>query len=127
MASLASNFPIYFFGCIRQPGHYWWAPPHQNLKFRAPPEIGIPDAWERIDGNFVPEGTSYNVEGHASLLYEDDWTLLAFWDRTIDKRPGSNAAFVARGTLSFDEICDLAKEHFAGVWARFHYSIIHVE
>jgi hypothetical protein len=51
------------------------------------------------------------------------WTALAFWDRSVDDRYGSNSVFILRGALSFEEAVTLAREQFPEVWARFSFTV----
>ncbi len=115
------DYPVYFFGCEnKQGGHYWWTP--DMARYFDGEKIGAP--WKHIDGQHTPKGKHYEQQGHAALVHDRDWTILAFVDRSVDTRPGSNANVVAPGTHSFDEMCALAQEHFPEIWARFTFPII---
>lgn len=117
--------PVYFLGCGNdRVGHFWWAPGHWGKCLRGKEALGLP--WDNIDGQHTPKKTHYEKQGAAALVHTDGWTILAFCDRSVDSRPGSNANFVAPGTLSFEEICDLADQYFPKVWARFTYPITRV-
>lgn len=56
----------------------------------------------------------------AAVHHKDGWSAIAFWDNSVDNRPGSNSVFMVDvPDLSFREICLLAEEHFPQVWKRF--------
>jgi len=121
----------YYFGCVGSPGHYWF---------------GLPQEWhgrpqdfpfEHIDGKFAPRVyvsgyKPYNYdeasEGQASITYINDnnhmiWTVLAFWDRSVDKRGGCNSNFIMQGRHSFDGAVAIAKERFPSIWQRFKFEV----
>lgn len=127
---------IYFWGCWNDSkGHYLWRPTptryeqvrHNNL---------VP--WQEIDGALTPGNRAKSlyavqdnyvesceqIEGAASLHHRDGWTALAWWDRSVDTRYGSNAALFAHGTHDFVAMMVLGRQHFPGVMARFRYEIV---
>jgi len=107
---------MFYFGCwngLR--GHYL----HKARGF----EVSIERTpWGRsIDGMLAPAGP--RVQGLATLAHKGGWTALAFWDNTVDQRPGSNSAFLVEGIKTFDEMVAMAKETFPEVWGRFPFKI----
>lgn len=62
--------------------------------------------------------TNDQEQGLGRLHHVAGWTVLAFWDRSGDTRGSSNSAFLAEGELSFEEMRDLAQEHFPSIWTR---------
>ncbi len=52
------------------------------------------------------------------LVHVQGWTALAFWDRSSDRRGGSNSAILAAGTLDFEAMVAIAADNFPSVWAR---------
>jgi hypothetical protein len=44
--------------------------------------------------------------------------MLSFWDRSMDKRFGSNGNFIIEGTHTFAEACRLASEAWPASWRR---------
>jgi hypothetical protein len=76
-----------------------------------------PHGWD-LDGMYPPPRTQ--VQSHADLVHARGWTVLAMWDRSGDRRPNSNSAFIARGELTFDEMTAMAAEHFPGEWKRIN-------
>jgi hypothetical protein len=103
------------FGCIgHKVGHHLvtWdgSPPHKyekNLK-----EAGL---FDRINGGFCP---NRGVEGNAKLTQENGWTILAWWDNSVDSRPGSHSTFLKYGIWSADEMRHWAAELFPDVMRR---------
>lgn len=122
----------YYFGCQGDAGHYWWDAEGPRMSRKAEARVGEKIA-SKIDGGFCP-GVSDNpnrpyartrpeVEGEAALHYLDGWTVLAFWDRSVDKRGGCNSNFVVRGHATFDEVLALAKEQYPQVMNRLTFQI----
>lgn len=111
----------YYFGCGRESGHYWWPPsasPFLNAKVNRlmGPGAGKPGTcpwgWE-VDGAVQPKKT---WNGPCRLHHKDGWTLLGWWDNSVDNRPGSCSAFAHEGTLTFDEMKVLFQKNFP--WAH---------
>lgn len=114
---------FYYFGCIGDTGHYLWMSPWAH----APHIIMHKDnPWgTSIDGKLCPPGAQ--VQGQALLHHLNGWTALAFWDRSVDSRPGSCSVFLATYTVSFDEMLELARARFAPVLSRFKFTIVSAE
>ena|ERR1019366_3343006 len=115
---------VYYFGCNEQAGHYMHEP---NMVHRSvDTERGrflYDNPWGLyIDGDLCMEGKR-QIEGEALIHHKDDWTAMAFWDRSVDTRPGSNSVFLAEGTFNFDEMMALAKEYFPQVLNRISFTI----
>lgn len=114
---------ILYFGCIRESGHYMWDARGRKSYH------DIPQPWGySIDGKLCPPGDPWakngQPQGSAALHHKDGWTALAFWDRTVDSRPGSNSAFLADETLTFEQLLERAKEAFPQVFARFTFNVV---
>ena len=108
--------PIYYFGCIGDSGHYLWRNDYnRGLDFDVTP-------WGTdIDTGLCPPGNQ--PQGLAALHHKDGWTALAFWDRSVDKRPGSNSVFLANRVVDFDGMMALARANFPAVIARLPFPI----
>lgn len=65
-----------------------------------------------------PADDEHQPQGRARLTFVAGWTLLGFWDRSVDRRFGSCSVFLAEGTFSFDEMTAFAEERFPSVWRR---------
>lgn len=103
-----------FFGCIDKSGHYLFDSSLNHVG-RHPLDHCM------FDGVYPPQDIS--TEGVARCIEDGRFTFLAFWDRSVDHRPGSNAAFIEGGSHSFDEMIELAKQEFPSVMARFKFPI----
>jgi hypothetical protein len=103
---------VFYFGCLDNGHHLYDA--DGEMMYR---QIETP--WgEHPDGVLCPDERLGQLQGKALLHQKDGWTAIGFWDRTGDSRPGSNSAFMVRGTFTFDEICRLAAAQFPTVWHR---------
>lgn len=105
----------YYFGCVNRAGHYFW---DVNLhKARGTRGVYKPDGlpWEHVDGKLVDEG---RPQGEAWLHHKGGWTALAFNDRTVDSRPGSNSAFFFGWEMDFDTTLVTAERVFPVIMER---------
>ena len=124
-----SSPPVYYYGCIGKPGHYLHIPAASpwDGKVHSNPD-GWPKAWAshyaggQIDGTLCPRGRQ--VEGAASLHHVEGWTALAFWDRSVDRRPASNSVFVVREWLDFPAMLERARAAWPDVFARFSFPVV---
>src|ERR1700693_4562864 len=76
---------VYFFGCMRGPGHYLHSNPSPRglTERRALCAIERSNPWGyKIDGKLCPAGAQ--VQGRALVHHKDGWTALSFWDRSVD-------------------------------------------
>jgi hypothetical protein len=109
--------PIYYWGCWEQAGHHLWSrhpgqPPHAAL----PRWLAQP--WRtRLDAGLL---AAIEPGPPVQLVYAqlDGWTAIAWWDRTVDDRPGSNSAFLAPELLSEDEILARAQVDWPEIFVR---------
>jgi hypothetical protein len=127
---------VYFFGCWNDlKGHHLWQP--RPARYESVRHRGL-IPWTEIDGALTPGNrggsslyamrdnhveSSEQVEGLAALHHHDGWTALAWWDRSVDMRHGSNAALFARGEHDVAAMLKLGRQHFPTVMARFRYTI----
>ena len=130
--NLPADPDAYYFGCHRDLGHFLWLPGMQRQRgdwLELMRNIALWFGVRNIDGGlcpgYDPRGYGHNeyAQGYAKLTYAAPWTALAFWDRTIDHRPGSNSTFILRGNYSFDEEVAAAKAYFPEVWARYTFAV----
>lgn len=106
---------LYYFGCWNEVGHYFHDP-----NGRRPRVVGPFDAFDRnrpIDAIYAPFGVNQD-ESATNLAYTNGWTVLAMWDRSIDSRPGSNAAFLAEGKHTENEMLASAKQLYPQIVNR---------
>lgn len=112
----------FYFGCIGRPGHFLHSTRgYQVWRDTIPADFPISE--ERIDSAYTPR-IKGQTQGVASLWHGNGWTILAFWDRSVDGRGGCNSNFILRGTLTFDEAVTRAKERFPFVWNRFTFPVV---
>jgi hypothetical protein len=120
-----------YFGCIGETGHFLHRPDLRHSSAGSQSVLAQAGIWPKCDGGFCPgmeeAGGKHHkveqVEGAAKVTHLDGWTILAFWDRSVDHRRNSNSAFIERGTLSFDEMVSRAKKAFPTVWKRFPFKV----
>lgn len=106
---------LYYFGCWKDKGHFFYTPDGSRIKIVGPFEYNI-------DTVYPPKTESYEDESVASLNLVDGWTVLAMWDRSVDKRHQSNSAFIAKGELTVNEMWLLVKEHYPHIFNRLKAS-----
>lgn len=107
----------YYFGCVGEPGHFLY---DSSLRSVGGGSItGWP--WRRggLDCEYAPGGSDGPQKlGVTALAHHEGWTVLAMWDRSVDKRGNSNAAFIARGEHDEGAMREIAAAAFPAVWAR---------
>lgn len=110
--------PCYFFGCWTRVGHYLHEPGGKSVS-----QAG-PFWWTELDGQYCPglarprSGPRPEPQSACRVTHANGWTVLAFWDRSVDGRLASNGAFLAEGTLDFAGMLALAREHFPAIVER---------
>lgn len=113
---------VLYYGCdLRESGHYAWRPNWQ--RWRAPtPFDGTTGSATMLDGGgFTPPMGEEN--GKARLTHVDGWTVLSFWDNSMDKRPGSHATFAVDDTVDFETMLQLAREAYPAVFGRMQFEV----
>lgn len=112
---------IFYFGCRREAGHYLFHPSGGTAYgYRVPDDF---PCTETPDAVFLPKKQP-QTEGIASLCHLNGWTIISFWDRSVDIRSGSNSTFLARGIIDFEAIRNKAREAFPDVWKRFKFDVV---
>ena len=117
---------VYYFGCWGpEKGHFWFLTRGRCI-YREPG--GMPRSLtSRIDCGLCPNtpppddpygNAGPQNQGEALLHHIEGWTVLAFWDRTVDHRGNSNSAFVVRGDYDFDAMLGVMRERFPEIAAR---------
>jgi hypothetical protein len=117
---MSDEFPIFYFGCIEDKGHYLWQKEQDgNIVFA---RYVHPDFANRfgangtkLDGTFCPPEQSGTLSWMGSQV--GPWVIISWWDNSVDHRPGSHSTFVTRhGT--HDELFERAKKDWPEVFAR---------
>jgi len=121
--------PMYF-GCWGEKGHYLWT---RSRRPALEPETLPPELHaHKLDGVYAPrlpgkyagDKGPEAAQGRATITHVAGWTVLAFWDRSVDDRGASNSAFVIPGELTFEQARDRAREAFPEVWRRFTFEVV---
>jgi len=121
---------VIYFGCIGEPGHYLFRPDLQHSSSQVKHLLEVAGIYPRCDGGFCPMGEKKRmwevnqVEGHARVTHFNGYTILSFWDRSVDKRNNSNSTFIEEGTHNFNRMVEMAKLDFPSVWERFTFEVI---
>lgn len=129
-----ANPPVLYFGPYREAGHHLrfnadggWAR-IENLQ-----RAGFPVDRNHHDGLKLSRGLDpgycpgYNpadnyhrtrpeVEGEAKLTHENGMTILAIWDRSVDKRGACHSTYIALGTYGFETMKELCKRAYEWRW-----------
>lgn len=143
-----NNVRVYYFGCFtptpgsHSVGHYMQASKHQpdvsQIDRRRTSAFVYDNPWgAKIDSGlcvgynglktFGRDETEGRVLVHHKISKAGvSFTALAFWDRSVDERKGSNSVFIAGDNCTFDEMVALAKFHFPHVMNRFKFEIVDV-
>lgn len=124
-----------YFGPLKESGHFMFYEGGQSVPWSETKTIC---PWrDEIDGGLQPgrpdpgdrlqRRTRSRVEGEAALHHKDGWTALAFWDCTVDTRPGSSSTYLTEGTLTFEEIVAMAKVRFSERWNKMQFEVKLIE
>lgn len=121
---MAVEIEAYYFGCRnKEVGHYLWRPGLNGgmLGLSRPMNHWM----NRVDGFFAPRTAAFEEEpeGIAAVHLVHGFTVLAFWDRSSDKRGNSSSTFMVKGLHDFDEMVSIAREAFPSVWERFQFEV----
>lgn len=111
---------VFFFGALTGSGAGLFL---RDAQYRMPASRELPASLRRIDAVFTCErprsreevcgrSSEPEHEGRGFIHYIDGWTVIAWWDRSEDKRYGCNAAFLVEGRHRFAAALDLARESF---------------
>lgn len=113
----------FYYGCWREAGHFLWTTGGNTVYERSPAlPSDFPVKLHVLDGGFLGVGRD-QTEGLAVLSHVAEWTILSFWDRSVDERGGCNSNFIMRGRLDFTRAVDVAKEKFPSIWRRFKFEV----
>ncbi len=107
---------VLYFGCIDRVGHYLWVLAGGRpciLSGRDPRYRML----SRFDGLLCPADAT---EGVAIRHDIHGYGVLAYWDRSVDSRPGSSSVFFVKGSPSNDELLTAAQQVFPWVFERIN-------
>ena len=112
---------VYYFGCLGEVGHFMYEPPGRVTTESN--QFTLTNPWRlEVDGKLCPDDAT-QPEGIARLHVRDGWTAVAFWDRSLDARPGSCSVFLVEGELEFDAAVKAARSSFPAVLERFKFPV----
>ena len=97
---------VFYFGCLRETGHHWFGE-DAGSTFRltySPSEIPREFWAERIDGRLPPREWDDGISMWTLRVRGEVWTAAAWWDQTVDKRPGSHSVLLTSGEPSIGEL-----------------------
>ncbi len=104
-----------YFGCIKEAGHYLFISNGTSI-------YGEWHKWVALrDGMLAP--VFCREAGKALLHHYDGFTIIAFWDYSVDTRPGSNSMFIMPGTKDFYGALEIANSYFPQVFKRFSFEV----
>jgi hypothetical protein len=115
---------IYYFGCWNEPGHYMHKPDGSTVRMNE--QVGPFGNGNMLDGSFPPHirksggtcGERIEDESISVVAHVHGWTVLAMWDRSVDKRGACNAAFVMEGEHDHAAMWDSARRWYPTIVAR---------
>lgn len=103
-----------YFGCVDEVGHYLFGIHGKSH--------GNAYSWiSKRDGMLAP--VFCREAGKALLHHYDGFTIIAFWDYSVDTRPGSNSMFIIPGTKDFYGALEIANRYFPQVFKRFSFEV----
>ena len=100
---------LLYFGCIGEPGHYFYGPGEGSLMRSERPALNV-------DGVYTPKETL--KQGSACEVIVDRYRLIAWHDYTGDSRGNSNSVLLGIGYASREEMLKDAAEKFPSVMKR---------
>jgi hypothetical protein len=106
---------LFYFGCLRDVGHYFW----ETENHRKVNEVGtgIPrNLFTALDGTFCPPPNL--AAGLVQSSNVGPWMIISWWDNSIDRRPGSHSTFIGKGFQFTHELFEEAQLKFPSVFAR---------
>lgn len=109
---------VQYFGCIGQIGHHLFDVNERHLNYDRHPLAKF------LDGGFLRLCEAPDIKAREGWVYVTrigtSWTVLSFWDHTVDGRPGSNSNFILPGAFSYKDAMDWSRQAFPQVFARFN-------
>ena len=103
-------------------GHSLYGPDGKHFNGWPRDVVEVPWAWQMLDQGFLPT-QDRREEGKVYLTHIGDWTVLSFWDRSGDHRPGSNSNFILWGRLPYSAAITMAAGLFPELFKRFDFEL----
>lgn len=116
---------IYYFGCVGGIGHHLHKP-SEHGPVRPDRREHRKVAWMKIcDGGLGLEDIDGgNTEGCGIWAYVRGYSIVSFWDRSIDSRGGSTSSFLVKGLHSFAAVLECAENFFPNIFKRYTFKPI---
>lgn len=88
------------------------------MRATAPHRLGISEALHRaLDGTFAPPGNQVTQRWMCSIV--PPWTIVCWWDRSVDSRQNSLSCIIGRGYRDEpNRLLEDARAVFPSVFAR---------
>lgn len=112
----------FYFGCWDRLGHFLFDV-HGRTRREGTLPADFPVMTHALDGAMLGYDRQ-QVEGRAYVAHVRGWTILSFWDRSVDKRYACSSNFILRGTLGFDAAVAKARAAFPQVWQRYKFEVV---
>jgi hypothetical protein len=106
-----------YFGCWNGAGHFLHTSDGRSVYPDRARMLGCPFTAGQLDGLFTPRNADQKEED-TELVHVHGWTVLAMWDRSVDNRPGSNAAFLMPGMYDRDLMWTAAERIYPQIVRR---------
>lgn len=108
---------LIYFGCIGSKGHFFFGAKGRqgDAAFSEFPGLSR-TVFRFIDGAFTPGFT--RDQGLYQINIVPPVMIVAWWDYTVDDRPGSNSNLIGMGYESAEEMIDAAYELYPSVMSR---------
>lgn len=104
----------FYFGCNRDTGHYL----HDRHRYRVSASHGLAHRLNKFDGSLPPLGQGLYVAS-VTHLGGLGMTALAWWDQSVDTRPGSNSIiFAPVESIQGEDLLHYAEKMMPWVFAR---------
>lgn len=109
---------VFYFGCIGGPGHYLWLTENQIAS--TVNRLGLSRSlFHALDGAFCPDGIQSQPQQRWLCSIVPPWTIVAWWDRSGDRRPNSLSALIGRDFGNEPHrLLEAAKLAFPSVFTR---------
>lgn len=108
---------LFYFGCRGQKGHFFYGGPGPYCDSITGEFPGLNyNILRVIDGTFTPGFT--HKQGIYQVAEIGPVKIVAWWDYSVDSRPGSNSNLIGSGYANAEEMIDAAFKKFPDVMNR---------
>lgn len=115
---------MYYVGCHGDSGHYLWDEDQNYIRWDKTNELQ--PFGSHLDGDFTPVAVNRFIQGNGVIRFtqQSGWSIINFWDNSIDDRPGSHSLFLINKICDVAEVLSSAKNRFPWVFNRFKFEIV---